>query len=190
VGTLEQPEPRRPRSTRDRPAKPPLSAEVIVDAALEILRGGEGLEAVTMRRVATLLDTGPASIYVYIRNQEELRVAMLQRVLGAVELESPDPGRWREQVHVLVRRLLDAYQAHPGIAAVAATRSPSREARPRIADALLGLLSAGAIDAQDAAWACDVLPMLASASATAGSGEDLCEFAVDTFLAGLVARAE
>jgi len=45
----------RPRSTRDRPAKAPLSEEAIVDAALAILRA-EGLAAVSMRRVAAALD--------------------------------------------------------------------------------------------------------------------------------------
>ncbi|MFZ0042232.1 MAG: TetR/AcrR family transcriptional regulator [Solirubrobacteraceae bacterium] len=162
---------------------------MIVDTGLEILRV-DGLEAVTMRRVAYLLDTGPASLYVYIRNREELRLAMLDRVTESIELESPDPGRWREQVHLLVRQLLDALEDHPGIALVAATRPPSSERRPRIADALLGLLNAGGIDAQDAAWACDVLPMITTASVIAGSGDDLCEFAVDTFIAGLVARAD
>jgi AcrR family transcriptional regulator len=47
------------RSTRDRPAKPALSREAVVDAGLHVLRA-EGIDAVTMRRVAAALDTGPA----------------------------------------------------------------------------------------------------------------------------------
>ena len=45
----------RHRSTRDRPAKAPLSEDAVVDAALAILKS-DGLEAVTMRRVAAALD--------------------------------------------------------------------------------------------------------------------------------------
>jgi AcrR family transcriptional regulator len=180
---------RRPRSTRDRPAKPPLSDEMIVDAALQILRA-DGLEAVTMRRVANALDTGPASIYVYINGRERLCQAMLERVTSSIEVEAPDATRWREQVHLLVRQWLDTLEAHPGIANVAAARTPTEEHRPKIADALLGFLSAGGIDAQDAAWACDVLPLITAASAIAGTGDDHFEFAIDTFLAGLVARAD
>jgi AcrR family transcriptional regulator len=180
---------RRARSTRDRPAKPPLSDQVIVDAALQILRA-DGLEAVTMRRVASALDTGPASIYVYVDGRERLRLAMLERVTASIEVEAPDATRWREQVHLLVRQLLDALVAHPGIATVAAARTPTDEHRPKVADALLGFLSAGGIDAQDAAWACDVLPLITAASVIAGSGDDRFEFAIDTFLAGLVARAD
>jgi AcrR family transcriptional regulator len=87
--------PPRPRSTRDRPAKAPLSEDVILDTALRILRE-EGLDAVTMRRLATELDTGPASLYVYISGRQELRNAMLDRVSGLLELEEPDQARWRE----------------------------------------------------------------------------------------------
>jgi AcrR family transcriptional regulator len=49
-----------PRSRRERPAKPPLSRDAIVAAALEIA-AAEGVEALSMRRLAQALDTGPAS---------------------------------------------------------------------------------------------------------------------------------
>src|SRR5580698_7183719 len=89
--------PVRHRSTRDRPAKAPLSKEGVVDAALAILKS-DGLEAVTMRRVATALDTGAASLYVYVSGREGLLQAMLDRVTATVELEAPDPSRWRGQL--------------------------------------------------------------------------------------------
>src|SRR5580692_9841616 len=107
--------PVRQRSTRDRPAKAPLSVDAIVDAALSILKS-DGLEAVTMRRVATALDTGPASLYVYVSGREGLLQAMLDRVVATVELEVPDPSRWRTQLHSLLARVHRALVAHPGIA--------------------------------------------------------------------------
>ncbi len=88
------------RSTRDRPAKAPLSEEAVVDAALAILKS-EGLEAVTMRRVAAALDTGAASLYVYVSGREGLLQAMQDRVTASIKLESPDPSRWRAQLHSL-----------------------------------------------------------------------------------------
>src|ERR1700677_4694370 len=96
--------PVRRRSTRDRPAKAPLSVEVVVDAALAILQS-EGLEAVTMRRVATALDTGAASLYVYVAGREGLLQAMLDRVIATIKLEPPDPSRWRAQLHSLLERM-------------------------------------------------------------------------------------
>jgi AcrR family transcriptional regulator len=137
---------------------------VIVDAALAILRE-EGLDAVTMRRVATALDTGPASLYVYIRGRDELRTAMLNRVSDSVAYQEPDPARWREQVHTLVAQMLAAMEALPGIARVAVANVPTGESALRVADNLLGLLRAGGIRDQDAAWACDILPLIATAYA-------------------------
>jgi AcrR family transcriptional regulator len=55
-----------PISRRERPAKPALTREGIVATALEVMRA-EGLDRVTMRRLATELDTGAASLYVCSR---------------------------------------------------------------------------------------------------------------------------
>uniref|UniRef100_UPI0034DEF9D9 TetR family transcriptional regulator n=1 Tax=Streptomyces flavofungini TaxID=68200 RepID=UPI0034DEF9D9 len=51
------------QNRRERPAKPALTREGIIDTAVEIMER-EGLRRVTMRRLATALDTGPASLYV------------------------------------------------------------------------------------------------------------------------------
>ena len=156
--------PPRPRSTRDRPAKAPLSEDAILDTALRILRA-EGLEAVTMRRLASELDTGPASLYVYISGRQQLRDAMLDRVSGLIELEEPDPAQWREQIHRLVNSVLAAMDAHPGIAEVAVANPPTGQRSLRFAENLLALLRAGGVTDQDAAWACDILPLITTASA-------------------------
>lgn len=155
----------RSRSTRDRPAKAPLSEGVVVDAGLRILQR-DGLDAVTMRRVATDLDTGPASLYVYVKGREGLCRAMLDRVVGMVPLETPDPQRWREQLNALLSGLLAALEAHPGIARAALADVPPGENGLLLLDALLGILRAGGIDGQAAAWAVDVLPMIVTATAT------------------------
>jgi AcrR family transcriptional regulator len=154
----------RPRSTRDRPAKAPLSEDVILDAALRILRQ-EGLDAVTMRRLASELDTGPASLYVYIRNRDELHNALFDRIGGMVPLEHPDPARWRDQVHRLAANLLEVLEAHRGIARVAVANVPTGENALLVSENLMGLLLAGGITPRDAALACDILPLIVTASA-------------------------
>jgi AcrR family transcriptional regulator len=148
--------PMRPRSTRDRPAKPPLSEKAIVDAALAILRS-DGLEAVSMRRVAAALDTGAGSLYVYVAGREGLLQAMFDRVIATIELEAPEPDRWRAQLLSLLERLRDALVAHPGMAAATMVDPTSTEVALRLLENMLGLLFAGGLDAQDAAWAADVL---------------------------------
>ena len=154
----------RQRSTRDRPAKAPLSEEAVVDAALAILKS-EGPEAVTMRRVAHALDTGAASLYVYVSGREGLLQAMLDRVTATIELEAPEPSRWRAQLHSLLQRMHRALVAHPGIAAMTLAEPPTTEAVLLLTENLLGILLAGGLDPQDAAWACDIFVLLVTAAA-------------------------
>jgi AcrR family transcriptional regulator len=157
--------PVRHRSTRDRPAKAPLSEEAVVDAALAILQS-DGLEAVTMRRVAAALDTGAASLYVYVSGREGLLQAMLDRVTATIELEPPDPSRWRAQMHSVLERMRQALIAHPGIAALTLEDPPTTEVVLRLTENLLGILLAGGIDPQHAAWACDIFVLLVTAVAS------------------------
>ena len=152
------------RSTRDRPAKAPLSVDALVDAALSILKS-DGLDAVTMRRVAAALDTGPGSVYVYVSGREGLLEAMLDRVIATVRLEPPDPVRWRAQLHSLLVDVRQALVAHPGIAAVTLADPPATEAILLLAENLLGIQLAGGLDPQVAAWACDIFMLLAMAAA-------------------------
>jgi len=154
----------RHRSTRDRPAKAPLSEDVVVDAALAILQS-DGLDAVTMRRVAAALDTGAASLYVYVSGREGLLAAMLGRVTATIELEAPDPSRWRAQLHSLLERTHRALTTNPGIAAMTLADPPTTEAILHLTENLLGILLASGIDPQDAAWACDILILLVTAAA-------------------------
>jgi AcrR family transcriptional regulator len=148
--------PSRPRSTRDRPAKPPLSEAAIIDAALAILTA-EGLEAVSMRRVAAALDTGAGSLYVYVQGRSGLLEVMFDRIVAAVQLEAPDPSRWRAQLHSLLERLRAELVAHPGMAAATMVDPPRTDVAMRLLENLLGILLAGGLDAQDAAWAADIL---------------------------------
>jgi AcrR family transcriptional regulator len=152
------------RSTRDRPAKAPLSEGAVVDAALAILKS-EGLEAVTMRRVAAALDTGAASLYVYVAGREGLLQAMQDRITATIELESPDPARWRAQLHSLLERSHRALAAHPGIAATAMADPPTTEAALLLLENLLGILLAAGLDPQDAAWAADIFSQLVTYAA-------------------------
>jgi AcrR family transcriptional regulator len=146
-----------PRSRRERPAKPALSREAIVEAGLAIVRE-EGIDALTMRRLAQALDTGPASLYVYVANRDELWQLLFDAAIAAVETEPTDPARWREQVHALAARSVDVMAVqYPGIAKLAMAHIPSGENAMRITESLLSLLKAGGVEDQAAAYAADLL---------------------------------
>jgi len=153
-----------PRSRRTRPAKTPLSREAVVAAGLEIL-AAEGLAAVTMRRVAEALDTGPASLYVYVANAQELHRALLDAVMGQVSSPEPDPARWREQLLDLMVAALATMDRYPGIARVALADVPTGANALRHADTMLGLLRAGGVSEQAAAWGADALSLYLTGTA-------------------------
>ncbi len=118
-----------------------------------------------MRRVAAALDTGAASLYVYVSGREGLLQAMLARVTSTIQLEPADPSRWRAQLHALLERIHRALVAHPGIAAITLAESPTTQAVLQLTENLLGILLAGGLDPQHAAWACDVLVLLVTGAA-------------------------
>lgn len=68
-------------SRRSRPAKEPLSKEIIVKTAYDLLES-EGISGLSMRKIAKVLDTGPSSLYVYVKNADELRAYVLDYGLG------------------------------------------------------------------------------------------------------------
>jgi AcrR family transcriptional regulator len=153
-----------PRSTRDRPAKPPLSREAVVAAGLDVLRRA-GIDAVTMRAVAAELDTGPASLYVYVANRDELLDQMFDAVAAKVDLgPAPDPAHWREQLEALLTRVRDAMDRHPGIARVPLANIPTGPGAMRVAERLLAILRAGGVDDQRAAWFVDVVFLYVNAA--------------------------
>jgi AcrR family transcriptional regulator len=155
---------REPVSRRDRPAKAPLSRAALVAVAMRIMRE-EGLERVTMRRLATELDTGPASLYVYVDNMAELHGALLDELLRDLPLPPIAPDGWSEAaIAVLVdytRLLLD----HPSLARSVLMLRPSGPHYMRLIDRLLGLLDAGGVPVKAAAWGVDPLLQLATATA-------------------------
>src|SRR5437764_7206921 len=124
-------------SARERPARPPLSREAVLEAGLHVLRA-RGIEGVTMRAVAAELETGPASLYVYVANREDLLDQMFDLVAGSVDLgPEPEPDRWQEQLEALLTRVVEAMDAHPGIARVPLANVPTGPGATRVAERVL-----------------------------------------------------
>ncbi|ALG15142.1 TetR/AcrR family transcriptional regulator [Kibdelosporangium phytohabitans] len=154
-----------PISRRDRPAKPALSRRWIVDTAVRIMRA-EGLEKATMRRLAQELDTGPASLYVYVANTAELHAAVLDRLLGEVDLTGRDSEQdWREQLRAVMVSYTRVLFEHPPLARAALVARPSGENYLRLVERVLDLLSRSGASREQVAWGLDKL--LQDATATA-----------------------
>lgn len=154
-----------PESTynrRERPAKPALTREGIVATAVAVMRA-EGVERVTMRRLAQELDTGAASLYVYVKDTEELHAAMLDELLA--EVGSGAAGDWRERLWSLLGSYRAVLFAHPSLARVALVTRLSGPHYLALVEAVLALLDEGGMAPGQAAWAVDVLLLTATATA-------------------------
>jgi len=159
------------RSRRERPAKPALSRAWIIAATIEIMRA-EGLEKATMRRVAQALDTGPASLYVYVASTAELHAAVLDDLLGSLE-PRPDGGGtgggtgggWQARLEELLGDYAAILFAYPGLARSALVMRPSGPNAIRLYEQILGLLIEGDIEPARAAWGVDLLMLFVTANA-------------------------
>jgi AcrR family transcriptional regulator len=99
---------RRAARLRRRPRAGGLTIEQITGVALRIV-DDEGLDALTMRRLAAALRTGAASLYRHVANREELLVEVVDRVFGEFEFGPPAAGwdaDFRHQTHALRAALL------------------------------------------------------------------------------------
>lgn len=153
------------RSRRERPAKPALSREGIIATAVAVMRA-EGLEHVTMRRLASELDTGPASLYVYVRNTDELHAAVLDEILGSVGFV-PDgvPEQWADSVVRVLSSYTSILVEHPGLARSALVTRPSGPNYLELVERLLTLLRDGGISDAQSAWGIDILLLFATSIA-------------------------
>lgn len=153
------------RQSRSVPDRPPLSQQRIVDQALTLL-AEEGLDAVSMRRVAQALGTGPASLYAHLRNKEELYELMLDQLIGEVTVPEPDPRRWREQLKELMRSMVRVMTDHPGSAQLGiATTVPTGTNALRVMEGMLAILRAGGLPDRVTAFAGDLIATYVSAFA-------------------------
>jgi AcrR family transcriptional regulator len=156
--------PREIVSRRSRPAKAPLSRDVVVSTALEILER-EGLSGLSLRRVAAALDTGAASLYVYLANLEELHSLMLDRALGAVRLPKARSSPWRDRLKALLLSYFRVLYERQGLAQIAMSTIPFGPNSLRIWEMLLGLLKEGGVEDIKAAWGVDLLTLYVTAIA-------------------------
>ncbi|MFD8996564.1 TetR/AcrR family transcriptional regulator [Streptomyces abikoensis] len=109
------PQPPAPRKTPGRP--PRISRDEIIGAAFRIL-DEEGVDRLTMRRLATEIGSTPMALYHHVRNKDELLVLLLDdyatRTLRRPEL----PAQPRERVIVAAEAIHEVLAACPWIVTV------------------------------------------------------------------------
>jgi AcrR family transcriptional regulator len=92
--------------------RPRFSREEIAAAALA-LADKDGLEAVTMRRIALRIGAGTMTLYHYLRTREDLLALMDDAIMAEVVVPGELPRGWRAALTAIARRTRDAFLRHP-----------------------------------------------------------------------------
>jgi AcrR family transcriptional regulator len=115
-----------------------------VQTAIRVL-DEEGLDALSMRRIAEELDTGAASLYWHVGSKDGLLDLMFDQVIGEVEVPTPDPQRWHEQLKEVARATRAVILRHRDIVRISIGRIPMGPNALRVSEDLFGILRAGSI---------------------------------------------
>ena len=122
-----------------------LSRDAIVAAGIA-LADAEGLESLSMRRLATALGVNPMSLYHHVRDKDALLDAMLDAVVAGIEADDAPlarPSDWTARLRDLVLAARSAMLGHPWAVQVLQQRDVPTPATLRHVDRVLGLLRGG-----------------------------------------------
>ncbi|MBR8742595.1 TetR/AcrR family transcriptional regulator [Nocardiopsis sp. MG754419] len=126
-----------------RPKTPILSKPAIRGAALALI-DRDGLERLSMRRLAQELDVQAASLYSHYRTKEELLSDVANEVTAHIDVTEFRGGDWRAGLLAWARSYRSALAEHPNLLPVIASGPGRREEALRRADAVHGgLVGAG-----------------------------------------------
>ena len=137
-----------------RAGRPPgLSRERILDAALEIV-DGEGLDGLSMRRLADELGAGTMTLYGYFRGKDELLDALVDAISArSAEHAAPPPGGWRKQLRALALATRKALVEHRWEVELRLRRPLVSPGAMRVTEAAMQILQGAGFSAADAARA-------------------------------------
>jgi AcrR family transcriptional regulator len=133
-----------------------LTRERLVAEALSVI-AADGVDALSMRALATRLEVVPAALYRHVRNKEQLYDLVLDGVLAEVDDHVDRTLAWTEQIKILAHRLRTVLDNHPGIAALLKTRDPLGPHSLALAEAFLAPLYAGGLPPRETGLAFSLL---------------------------------
>jgi len=136
---LEEPEGERAR----------LSKRAVVDRALK-LADTDGLDALTIRKLAQDLGVTPMALYWHFRSKEDLLEGMAERVWGEIDVHVDPSIPWWAQLQAGLESLIRMLRAHPAAPQLVLEHEKQNESALRATEATLEILRSAGFDAQHA----------------------------------------
>jgi TetR/AcrR family tetracycline transcriptional repressor len=101
-----------PTQARDTTDRARLSQAAVVERALA-LGDAEGLEGLTIRRLAQELGVTPMALYWHFRGKEELLAGLAERIWSEIDTDVDTSATWPDQLRGLLESLVGVLRAHP-----------------------------------------------------------------------------
>jgi AcrR family transcriptional regulator len=118
--------------------------EAITAAAVKVL-DSEGLDGLSMRRVAEALNTGPASLYWHVGSKDGLLDLIFDQLIGELTVPEPDGGRWKEQLKQVALDQRAMILRHRDVVAISMGRIPMGPNALRYTEKVVSILRAGGV---------------------------------------------
>jgi TetR/AcrR family tetracycline transcriptional repressor len=130
---------------RDASERARLSKAAVVGQALA-LGDAEGLEALTIRRLAQELGVTPMALYWHFRNKEELLAGLAERIWGEIDTDIDASAGWPHQLRGLLESLVAVLRSHPCASQLLVAGEKQSESALRATEVTLGVLRSGGFD--------------------------------------------
>jgi len=130
-----------------------LTRAAVVDRALA-LADQSGLDALTIRKLATELGVTPMALYWHFRGKDELLAGLAERVWSEIDLTVDRTAPWTEQIRALLESLLKVLRAHPAAPGLLLHSEKLRaEAALNATELTLDILRTAGFNPEDASYA-------------------------------------
>jgi TetR/AcrR family tetracycline transcriptional repressor len=124
----------------------------VVAAGVELL-DDVGLAGFTTRALADRLGTYPATLYWHVGNRSQVLAAMVEHVLGEMNVEDPRSVGWKEWLRHASGEYRRVVHAHPHLAPVLVSQLVVNAPATRLVETVLAVLDGAGFRGEDLASA-------------------------------------
>src|ERR1700722_17200760 len=126
-----------------------LSKRAVVGRALK-LADADGLDALTIRKLAQDLGVTPMALYWHFRSKEDLLEGMGERGWSEVDMNVAPAAAWPDQLRAMLESLVRVLRAHPSASQLLLVAEKRNESALRAAETALSLLRGAGFDPEHA----------------------------------------
>ncbi len=134
---------------RDEGERTRLTRDTVVDRALR-LADADGLEALTIRKLAAELGVTPMALYWHFRSKDGLLEGLAERVWSEIDTDVDAGAPWAAQLRGLLESLLGVLRAHPSAAPLLVQSEKQSESALRATEVTLDVLRSAGFDPKHA----------------------------------------